>query len=168
MFAIVQTGGKQYKIAEGDTLTVERLQGEVGETVTLDQVLALGGDKLQVGAPQLTGASVSAEIMRQAKGDKVIVFKKKRRHNYRRKLGHRQLQTTLRITGIQTEGSKKSAASKSTAKTADKPAEEVKAAPSKKADTKTKSASTAPKTRKKPAVKKSAAASKQSKNTKES
>ncbi len=100
MYAIVQTGGKQYKVAEGDTLAVEKLEGNVGDRVALDTVLALGGDKPQIGAPLVTGASVAAEIVDQSKADKVIIFKKKRRHNYRRKLGHRQMLTTLKITGI--------------------------------------------------------------------
>lgn len=110
MYAIVQTGGKQYKVAEGDKLDVEKLEGNIGDKITLDSVLALGGDKLQLGAPLVKGASVAAEIIEQGKGDKVIVFKKKRRHNYRRKLGHRQMLTTLKITGI--SGAAKKAAAK--------------------------------------------------------
>lgn len=100
MYAIVQTGGKQYKVAQGDTLCVEKLEGNVGDKIALSEVLALGGKTLQIGAPLIAGASVSAEITAQGKGDKVIVFKKKRRQNYRRKLGHRQFITTLKITAI--------------------------------------------------------------------
>lgn len=100
MYAVVKTGGKQYKVAQGDQLAVEKLEGNVGDKVTLDQVLALGGKDAKIGAPLVSGAKVSAEIVAQEKGDKVIVFKKKRRHNYRRKLGHRQMLTTLKITGI--------------------------------------------------------------------
>jgi large subunit ribosomal protein L21 len=100
MYAVIKTGGKQYKVIEGEKFAVEKLDGNVGDTVTLGDVLALGGDKPQIGAPLLAGATVKAEIIAQGKGDKVIVFKKKRRHNYRRKLGHRQMLTTLKVTEI--------------------------------------------------------------------
>ncbi len=100
MYAVIKTGGKQYKVIEGEKFAVEKLDGNVGDTVTLEDVLALGGDKPQIGAPLVKGATVKAEIIAQGKGDKVIVFKKKRRHNYRRKLGHRQMLTTLKITEI--------------------------------------------------------------------
>lgn len=101
MYAVIKTGGKQYKVTEGDELAVEKLGGEPGESVTLDHVLALGGDAPKIGAPLVEGASVKAEILEQEQGDKVIVFKKKRRQNYRRKLGHRQLLTRLKITAIE-------------------------------------------------------------------
>jgi large subunit ribosomal protein L21 len=97
MFAVVRTGGKQYRVAEGDLIRVERLEGEKGGTITLGEVL-MAGDK--IGAPLVSGASVAAEIVAQARGPKIIVFKKKRRQNYRRKNGHRQDLTILRITGI--------------------------------------------------------------------
>ncbi|AUG54006.1 MULTISPECIES: 50S ribosomal protein L21 [Thalassospira] len=101
MYAIIKTGGKQYKVAANDVIKVEKIAAQAGETVTLDQVLMVAGDGApQVGAPLVSGASVVAEVLEQAKGDKVIVFKKKRRHNYRRKNGHRQNLTVLRITGI--------------------------------------------------------------------
>ncbi|RCK42455.1 50S ribosomal protein L21 [Thalassospira profundimaris] len=101
MYAIIKTGGKQYKVAANDVIKVEKIAAQAGETVTLDQVLMVAGDGApKVGAPLVAGASVSAEVLEQAKGDKVIVFKKKRRHNYRRKNGHRQNLTVLRITGI--------------------------------------------------------------------
>ena len=97
MFAIVRTGGKQYRVAPGDKIVVDRLAGEAGDTVTLDDVLFAG----EGGETKSTqGLKVSAEIVAQAKGEKVTVFKKKRRHNYRRKRGHRQLHTILKITGI--------------------------------------------------------------------
>ena len=97
MFAIVRTGGKQYRVAAGDKIVVEKLAGEAGDTITLSDVLLAGdGGELK----STDGLTVSAEIIAQAKADKVTVFKKKRRHNYRRKRGHRQLQTVLRITGI--------------------------------------------------------------------
>lgn len=97
MFAVIKTGGKQYKVAENDVIAVEKLDGEAGSAITFDQVLMVG-DK--VGAPVVDGASVAGEIVDQFKTDKVIVFKKKRRQNYRRKHGHRQQQTLVKITGI--------------------------------------------------------------------
>lgn len=101
MFAIVKTGGKQYRVAEGDVMKVEKLDGEAGGTIKFDEILMVGGEKgVTVGAPLVKGASVEAEILDQIKGDKVTVFKKKRRHNYRRKKGHRQLITVLRVTKI--------------------------------------------------------------------
>ena len=109
MYAVVKTGGKQYKVAEGEQLAVEKLEGKVGDKVSLDEVLALGGKKAQIGSPLVKGAKVKAEIVAQEKDDKVIIFKKKRRHNYRRKLGHRQMLTTLKITAIET-GAKQAAA----------------------------------------------------------
>ena len=97
MFAVVRTGGKQYRVAAGDLIRVERLEGEKGGTVTLGDVL-MAGDK--IGSPLVSGASVAAEIVAQARGPKILVFKKKRRQNYRRHAGHRQDLTILRITGI--------------------------------------------------------------------
>ena len=97
MFAVVRTGGKQYRVAAGDNIVVEKLAGEAGERVTLGDVL-LAGDGAELRPAQ--GLSVAAEIIAQAKGEKVIVFKKRRRHNYRRKKGHRQQHTILRIVGI--------------------------------------------------------------------
>ncbi len=97
MFAVVRTGGKQYRVAAGDKIAVEKIPGEAGESVTLGDVL-LAGEGSQVRAAD--GLTVSAEIIAQAKGEKVIVFKKRRRHNYRRKAGHRQQYTILRITAI--------------------------------------------------------------------
>ncbi len=97
MFAIIKTGGKQYRVTEGDLLQVEKLEGEEGGSVTFDQVLA-AGDK--IGAPLVEGASVTAEIVDQGRGRKVIVFKKRRRQNSRRKNGHRQFITTVKITAI--------------------------------------------------------------------
>lgn len=145
MFAVVKTGGKQYKVAQGDIITVEKLEGNAGDTITLGDVLALGGDKPQVGAPLIGGASVAAEILAQGKSDKIIVFKKKRRHNYRRKQGHRQMETILKITGISASGG---------AKAAPKTAEKKEAAPAKAAAEKKPAAKTEAK---KPAAKKPAA-----------
>jgi large subunit ribosomal protein L21 len=110
MFAVIRTGGKQYKVAPNDVIRVERLPGAAGEIVELGQVLMLGGDggAVTVGAPLVAGACVGASVIAQAQGDKVLVFKKKRRHNYRRKNGHRQDLTILRITEILTDGQKPS------------------------------------------------------------
>lgn len=118
MFAIVSTGGKQYKVAKDSLITVEKLEGNVGDKVVLDQVLALGDEKkVEVGAPTLEGKAVSAEIIAQERGEKVIIFKKKRRHNYRRKNGHRQYLTTLKVLDL--AASAKAPAKKAAAKKAD-------------------------------------------------
>jgi len=101
LFAIVQTGGKQYRVSPGDILRVERLPGNRGDEVLLEQVLLVAdGDAIQVGQPLVPGARVVSEILRQGKGKKVLVFKKKRRKNYRRRQGHRQLYTALEIKEI--------------------------------------------------------------------
>ena len=101
MFAIIRTGGRQYRVAKDDVITVGRLAGEAGDTVTISDVLAVGeGADVSFGTPILDGASVTAELVDQKRGPKIIVFKKKRRKNYRRKNGHRQPYTELRITGI--------------------------------------------------------------------
>src|SRR3982751_3226141 len=97
MFAIVRTGGKQYRVAAGDKIVVEKLAGEAGDSVTLSDVL-LAGDGGELKSP--AGLTVAAEIIAQAKADKVTVFKKRRRHNYRRKKGHRQQHTILKIVAI--------------------------------------------------------------------
>ena len=97
MFAIVRTGGKQYRVAAGDKIVVEKIDGDAGATVSLADVLLAGeGSELK----PVAGLTVSAEIIAQAKGEKIIVFKKRRRHNYRRRNGHRQQHTILRITAI--------------------------------------------------------------------
>ncbi len=101
MYAVIKTGGKQYRVAAGDVIKVEKLDGDVGSNVDFDQVLMVGdGDDAKIGAPLVGGAKVSAEVLEQGKGDKVLIFKKKRRKNYRRTRGHRQLQTVLRISDI--------------------------------------------------------------------
>ena len=118
MFAVVRTGGKQYRVAAGDKIAVEKLAGEAGDTITLGDVLLAGeGDSLADAAK----VTVSAEIIAQAKSEKVIVFKKRRRHNYRRKNGHRQQMTLLRITAVGAGEAK--AATKKAAKKAEAPAE---------------------------------------------
>ena len=100
MFAVIRTGGKQYKVAKDDVLVVEKLAGDVGKMLTISDVLMLGGDKPKTGTPTITGASVTAEILEQGKGEKVIAFKKKRRKNTHRKRGHRQPFTKVKITEI--------------------------------------------------------------------
>ena len=103
MFAVIRTGGKQYKVAENDVIKVEKLVAEAGSTITLEDVLMVGDDAgTTSGTPELSGVSVTATVLEQMRDDKVIVFKKKRRHNYRRKNGHRQYLTVLRITDIVT------------------------------------------------------------------
>lgn len=105
MFAVIRTGGKQYKVAPDDLITVEKLDGEPGATLQLAEVLMVGdGDRFTAGTPLLDGATVSATLVEHKRADKILVFKKKRRHNYRRKKGHRQHQTVLRITEIRGGG----------------------------------------------------------------
>ncbi len=154
MFAVVRTGGKQYRVAAGDKIAVEKLAGEAGETVTLDDVLLAGEGDTVADASKVT---VSAEIIAQAKSEKVVVFKKRRRHNYRRKAGHRQQMTLLRITDVG-EGAKKAPAKKAAApkkEAAPKAETEAKAAPAKK--TPAKKAAPMAEADKKPAAKKAPA-----------
>jgi len=101
MYAVIRTGGKQYRVSEGDKLRVERLPGDVGSSIAIEDVLMIGGDSPKVGAPLVSGAKVTAEIVAQDRAKKVIVFKFKRRKNYRRKRGHRQHYTEIKVTGIQ-------------------------------------------------------------------
>ncbi len=161
MFAIVRTGGKQYRVAAGDKIAVEKLAGEAGDTVTLGDVLLAGeGDSIADAAK----VTVSAEIIAQAKSEKVIVFKKRRRHNYRRKAGHRQMMTLLRITDVGEGKAKAKAAPKKAAAKTEAPAEEKKAAAPKAPAKKPAAKKAAPKTEaaakkapaKKPAAKKAA------------
>jgi large subunit ribosomal protein L21 len=110
MYAVIKTGGKQYKVAKNDVILVEKLPGEAGAAVELDEVLLVGDDKGQtVGSPLVDGAHVAATVLEQTRGEKIIVFKKKRRKDYRRKAGHRQDLTALKITDIVTGGKKKAA-----------------------------------------------------------
>lgn len=102
MYAIVISGGKQHRVQNGDLIKVEKLDGDVGSKITLDQVLLVGGEgETKIGQPRVDGASVEAEIVRHGRDRKVRVFKKKRRKNYRRMYGHRQPFTHLKITGIE-------------------------------------------------------------------
>ena len=113
MYAIIQSGGKQYHVTEGARLNLERLKGEVGQEISFDEVLLVGGDdSVQVGQPMLQGARVVGTIVEQGKGDKILVFKMKRRKMYRRKTGHRQLFTQVQVDKIAL-GSEKSESKKS-------------------------------------------------------
>ena len=101
MHAIIETGGKQYKVAEGDVLFIEKLEAEAGQTITFDKVLAvLDGDKATFGAPTVEGASVSATVVKNGKGKKVIIFKYKPKKGYRRRQGHRQPYTKVQIGAV--------------------------------------------------------------------
>jgi len=144
----MRTGGKQYRVAAGDKIVVEKLAGEAGDSITFDDILLAGdGDDLKA----TKGLTVGAEIIAQAKADKVVVFKKRRRHNYRRKMGHRQQHTILKIVSVGDEKAPKKEAAKTEAKAESKPAAKVKAKPAAKADA-------APKAEAKKAAPKKAAA----------
>ena len=113
MFAVIKSGGKQYKVAKNDVIRVEKLDAEAGASIDLNEVLMVGDDKSQtVGVPLVDGASVSATVLEQMRDSKIIIFKKKRRQNYRRKNGHRQHLTVLRIDDILAAGKKKAAPKK--------------------------------------------------------
>ena len=117
MYAVVKTGGKQYRVAKDDKILVERLDGEAGQTVTLDNVMMLGdGDKVTIGTPVVANATVEAEVVSQTRGPKIVIFRRKRRKNHRRLQGHRQDLTLLKITSI-------NSTAKPAAKAAAKPAE---------------------------------------------
>ena len=157
MFAVLKTGGKQYKVASGDVLKVEKLQGDAGDKIQFNDVLMLGGDKVTVGAPMVADAAVQAEILEQIKGPKLIHYvKRRRKHSSQRKKGHRQLLTVLRVTEIMAKGAGKSGVAAAVGGTlavmAD--AAPVKAAPVKAAP---KKAAPAKPAAKKPAAKKAAA-----------
>jgi large subunit ribosomal protein L21 len=100
MYAVIRTGGKQYRVSEGQTLRVEKLRGVAGDKITFSEVLLVGGEPPKVGQPIVQGATVAAEITGQDRSKKIVVFKFRRRKNYRRKTGHRQPYTELKITGI--------------------------------------------------------------------
>ena len=131
MFAVIRTGGKQYRVAKDDVIVVEKLTGDAGATIAITDVLMVGdaGKAPSVGAPRLDKAAVYAEVIEQGRGDKIIVFKKQRRKGYRRTHGHRQEQTVLRITDISPSGAKPVAKSAAKAPAAAKPkaAEKTKA-----------------------------------------
>lgn len=153
MYAVIKTGGKQYRVTSGDVIIVEKLLGEPGETIEVGQVMMLGeeGKAPTFGTPVVEKAAVFAEVLEQQKGDKVLIFKKKRRHNYRRLKGHRQFETVLRILDVSATGTKPAAAKKAAPKKADaEPAADAKPA-------KTESKPAAKKADAKPAAKKPAA-----------
>jgi large subunit ribosomal protein L21 len=101
-YAVIRTGGKQYRVSEGDLVKVEKLPGQVGEQITFADILFVGGNgEVKIGAPRVDNARVTGEIVSQARAKKVLVFKKKRRKSYSRQRGHRQYQTTLKITAIE-------------------------------------------------------------------
>ncbi len=159
MYAVIKTGGKQYRVAPEDVLTIEKLAGEPGDIIEFGEVLMHGADgDPQIGAPFISGAMVSAEVVEQGRADKIIIFKKKRRQNYRRRNGHRQDITTVRILEILTDGkkAKKSAAPKAKAESptdisAEKPKAKAKKAQA--SDQPADASDTKPKAAKKPAKK---------------
>ena len=133
MYAIVEMAGQQFKVAKDQKVYVHRLQGEEGDKITFDKVLLLeDGDNVTIGAPVIDGAAVEAKVVKHLKGDKVIVFKKKRRKGYQKKNGHRQYLTEIVVEGIVAKGAKKAAPAK--AKADEKPAAEPKKAEAKKAE----------------------------------
>jgi large subunit ribosomal protein L21 len=115
MFAVFRTGGKQYRVAADDLLKVDKIKGEPGEIVEFGDVLVVGGESVTLGAPMIAGAAVAAEVIEQGRGPKIITFKKRRRKNSRRKHGHRQEFTLVRITEILTDGKKPSRTARSSA-----------------------------------------------------
>tara|TARA_B110000438_G_scaffold302955_1_gene362452 strand:- start:2097 stop:2474 length:378 start_codon:yes stop_codon:yes gene_type:complete len=119
MYAVIKTGGKQYRVAQDDVITVERLAGDAGADVTFDEVLMVGN---KAGSPTVEGASVTGKIVEQTRGDKIIVFKKKRRKDYKRTAGHRQDLTVVQITDIAAAAKKKAAAKKASVEKADEAA----------------------------------------------
>jgi large subunit ribosomal protein L21 len=139
MYAVIRTGGKQYKVAPQDVLQIEKIEGAAGDTVNFSDVLMVAGEGAPTfGAPLVSGAAVSAEVVEQGRGPKVIIFKKKRRQNYRRKRGHRQELTTVRILEILTDGKapvKAAKAKPAEASTAEAPAAEAKKPRAKTAET---------------------------------
>ena len=126
MFAVIKTGGKQYRVAEKDVITIDKIKGAPGDLVEFAEVLILGGDNVVVGTPTVAGATVAGEVVEQTRGAKVIAFKKRRRKNSRRKRGHRQELSVIRITEILTDGRKPSRERPQPAEAA--PAEEAAAA----------------------------------------
>lgn len=126
MFAVIKTGGKQYKVAEGDEIVIEKLVADAGDSVTFDDVLMLGdGGKVTIGEPMVSGASVVGTVAAQRKGKKVLIMKKRQRNTYRRKKGHRQLETVVTIESILADGKKAPAKKKAASKTDDAPKAEA-------------------------------------------
>lgn len=132
MFAVIKTGGKQYKVAEGDQIVVEKLAADAGADVTFDVLMLGDGDSVTLGAPVVDGASVVGEIAAQRKGDKKLIMKKRQRNTYRRKKGHRQLESVVTITSILTDGKKAPAKKAAAPKKEEAPKAEAKASAAKK------------------------------------
>ena len=110
MYAVIKTGGKQYRVAANDVIKVEKLAGEAGDAITFEEVLFVGdGDDITIGAPFISGATVAGEVVEQTRGPKIRIFKKRRRKHYQRTMGHRQDLTVIKITDISASGTKKSA-----------------------------------------------------------
>lgn len=112
MYAIIKTGGKQYRVQKDDVFKIEKINAEAGDTVTFDEVIAVGGDTLTVGTPFVEGTAVHAEVVEQGKNDKVIIYKYKAKKDYRKKNGHRQPYTLVKVTDIVSGGQKEAAAEK--------------------------------------------------------
>jgi len=127
MFAVIKTGGKQYRVVADDVLEIEKIAGEAGDIIQLGEVLSVGGEAILIGTPTVAGASVAVEIVEQKRGPKVIAFKKRRRKNSRRKRGHRQELTLIRVAEILTDG-KAPSAKKAAPKRAKAPAKKAAAA----------------------------------------
>jgi len=138
MYAVVKTGGKQYRVSKDDTIMVESIKAEAGSTIQLDDVMMLDDNgSVTIGTPSVEGAIVSAEVVKQARGPKLIIFRRKRRKNHRRIRGHRQDLTLLKILDISADGKTKTAAKKSAKTAEDRSTTAVKAAPKKAAAKKT-------------------------------
>jgi len=133
MFAVIKTGGKQYRVAAEDVIRIDRVNGQPGEIVEFGEVLVVGGDTPLLGTPTVSGATVAGEVLQHTRGDKVIAFKKRRRKNSRRKRGYRHEFSVVRITEILTDGAKPSKEVKPRPKREPKPKVEAEAKPAKKA-----------------------------------
>jgi large subunit ribosomal protein L21 len=129
MFAVIKTGGKQYRVAADDVIQVDKVGGDPGEIIQFGEVLLVGGEQVTLGAPTVAGASVAAEVLEQGRGPKIIAFKKRRRKNSRRKRGHRQEFTRVRVTEILTDGAKPSKAAGSPRKAKPAPTAQSEPAP---------------------------------------
>jgi large subunit ribosomal protein L21 len=155
MFAVIRTGGKQYRVAAEDVLQVAKIKGDPGEIIQFGDVLVVGGDNVTLGAPTVAGASVAAEVLQQGRGPKIIAFKKRRRKNSRRKRGHRQEFTLVRVTEILTDGAKPTKTARPKAEARPKPVPETAAEPAddeaEAAPTRAPKAKAKPKAAKKPA-----------------
>lgn len=168
MFAVIKTGGKQYRVKGGDIIHVERLQGKAGDKIKFEEVLSTSdGSTSKIGAPTISGAFVTAQYLGEEKADKVIIFKKRRRHNYRRKAGHRQILTALQITGITVDGKTIEAEIKRPAKKAARPAPVAKVKTGAKAAKASASTAASPAEKKVPAKKPAAAKKPATKKTDE-